>query len=511
MIVTFGLNLDHRLPYIPKSCIGEVTVGPMGMLSILETQLGLAGKQTSQATRIVQYRGAPEAVGGPKCFYHRSFTTDAIGVARMLLNWRDQWYLAGWDGTIGKEGGAGLKDMVAVEKAAVGNLGLSPGERLRSVLGALKHRCTQIKAVNVVDGLGVFPYMWQQVLIAMGAEIRETFSNKSPSASAKTDLGRLQRYLYKQDDISDHKLSQDKSVIVIRAGSRQTSARLIAEYHRKKSSENFHLAVMAGGFGHLLDECFETIGSPILGISTNSPLRPIPQVLSLVLSLVRQPLSPLVLLQFLTHPVCPIRRRISARLAKTVAEHPGIGGPAWIETIEQAMSDERGKFGVSDERVADIRRDIDFWLNSPWYEPEAGAFVSALIERCAKLMVWLGLLAGVTEDSSSAVLAGSAHSEATEAITALQVLEGQGITRISRRQVEKLIDEVSIFGSAIPDRPAECGHLPFTDSPAAFIEPVDMVFWCDFSEPTLPMSPPWFEEEINALTKQGVHLPAFST
>jgi RecB family exonuclease len=262
---------------------------------------------------------------------------------------------------------------------------------------------------------------------------------------------------------------------------------------------------MVGAFGNIFDESHDITDNPIGGVSSSSPLRPILQVLPLTLSLLWHPLSPSLLLQFLTHPVCPIRRRISSRLAETVAGYPGIGSPAWIETIEKVLADEKEKFGVDDKQIAELRDKIAFWVNPHRYDPETGAPVSKLVDRCSKLMVWLEVLAGVTEDPSSAALATSAHTEVREAIAALKLLSDQGVKQMTRRQVEKLIEQVSIFGCAIPDKHAECGHLPVTDTVSAFIKPVDDVFWWDLSAPPMPISPPWFDEEVRALEQQGAH------
>ncbi|MGB5618742.1 MAG: hypothetical protein WBM78_18000 [Desulfobacterales bacterium] len=99
MIVRFGLDFDTQLPDLVQNCLGHVTVGPAGLLSILETQLGLTILEVSAAKRLVQYHACLNRLDTTERFYHRSFEADALSVTRTLLGRRDQWYEAGWTGT----------------------------------------------------------------------------------------------------------------------------------------------------------------------------------------------------------------------------------------------------------------------------------------------------------------------------------------------------------------------------------------------------------------------------
>ncbi len=74
------------------------TVGPLGLLNILETQLGLVRERPSQSERIVQYRDCLERCDRADRFFHRTFSTDELGTAATLLEWRDRWHLHGWTG-----------------------------------------------------------------------------------------------------------------------------------------------------------------------------------------------------------------------------------------------------------------------------------------------------------------------------------------------------------------------------------------------------------------------------
>jgi len=93
--ITLALKADGALPeHLPDS-LGNITVGPHGFLGALETQLGIPASEVSFTTRLVQYLACVEQCNHPEAFYHASYEADPFSVARTLLQWRDQWYLAG--------------------------------------------------------------------------------------------------------------------------------------------------------------------------------------------------------------------------------------------------------------------------------------------------------------------------------------------------------------------------------------------------------------------------------
>ena len=94
--VTLALKADSALPEIQADALGDITVGPNGFLGLLETQLGIPGSEVSFTSRLVQYLACMEQTDHPGAFYHASYEADPFSVARTLLQWRDQWYLAGW-------------------------------------------------------------------------------------------------------------------------------------------------------------------------------------------------------------------------------------------------------------------------------------------------------------------------------------------------------------------------------------------------------------------------------
>jgi hypothetical protein len=89
--IRFGLSLDGERGWHARDALDESIVGPLGILGVLETQLGLTGAaiSTSVSERVVQWRACLAACRTGTRFYERSFQADELGTAATLLQWRD--------------------------------------------------------------------------------------------------------------------------------------------------------------------------------------------------------------------------------------------------------------------------------------------------------------------------------------------------------------------------------------------------------------------------------------
>lgn len=116
--IRFGLTLDGERGWHPRDALGESTVGPLGLLSILETQLGLSRLAPSHAERIVQMRGCLKAACKGTRSYEKSFQVDEFGTAAAILAWRDVWHEHGWKGSVPADSSTRLQDMSAADALA---------------------------------------------------------------------------------------------------------------------------------------------------------------------------------------------------------------------------------------------------------------------------------------------------------------------------------------------------------------------------------------------------------
>jgi hypothetical protein len=195
--VTLALKADGSLPEPIKNTLGEITTGPHGFLNLLETQLGIPSSEASFTTRLIQYLGCIDQVNHPGAFYHKSYEADPFSVARTLLQWRDQWYQAGWAGAFEPGVPAKLEDMADIEKLANDAVEPGVGQRMQRIIELLPDNPIAIESITLRDPLADFPHLWQCLIKATeatGAEIVEA-TDTPTQADEETDLGKLQRHL----------------------------------------------------------------------------------------------------------------------------------------------------------------------------------------------------------------------------------------------------------------------------------------------------------------------------
>ena len=347
MIVCFGQHLDGLDPAVPKSAVGTVRLGPLGLLAALETDLGLPPMLEHAAAELARYRSCVATADDFARFYHASFAIDPISVAKTLSEWRATWYEHGWDGRF-RDAPPRLADMAAIEGIAEHGPLPCLGQRLRAIEAALKGRKTQIERLILLDDIDDWTLAWQRVIKAIGYEVDAAVTLR-PAAPPDTDLGRLQAALLEDEQAAgdgrnhdappaakQETLRGDGTFVVVQSTSRDISAQAVAECLRGIDPDS--AVVVAPQHGVMLDNALERGGLPRAGFRHRSRLRPTPQVLKLALALLWEPLDPHLLLQFLLHPVGPLPRDIRSTLADAVSQSPGIGGEAWQAAIEKALA-----------------------------------------------------------------------------------------------------------------------------------------------------------------------------
>ena len=483
MHVRFGGAGDGLDPVSARTAVGEISVGFRGLLGLVESDLGLAAAALHPSEEVALYRECLAECDDLGRFYHASFEVDPVGVARVLLDWRQAWYLHGWDGAFSTPVAPRLMDMAAVEALAGERLPPCVGQRLRRVLERLAVQRTQIETLTLLDHPGDLPLMWRQLAERLHAK---PVAQAVPSASPQSDLGKLQALLTR-DEAAE--LQQDGSLIVLRSLSRDLTAQAVAELVRGEG-EAARTVVVASRDGIVLDNAFERAGLPRAGFQHYSPFRAASQVLKLALALVWAPLDPHRLLQFLIHPVSPLKWAIRAQLAEAVAGQPGIGGPAWRKALANIESG---------------HEDIAFWATPPRF-PTDGAPVEVLRERALRCASWLGARVKHLEGDEALAVHRAAAAQARAFAAAIERLAQAGCERISKIEADRLVDEAT---RSLPDDSAfaEAGHVPAASDPNGVTAAVDQVIWWDLAAPRLDLTPTFSPVEQRDLANAGVELP----
>jgi hypothetical protein len=492
--ITFGLALDGQRTTQPGNTIGESVVGPLGFLNILETQLGLLALHPSQVERVVQYRDCIARADSEQRFYHRSFATDPLGTAACLLDWRDKWFLHGWNGRIGGDAPGRLRDMADVDALAIDSVALGIGQRLALVSERLRVRKADIAEVRLVDAIDAFPARWRAVLAQL-----PIVPFKLPNGGGRGFLGALQGVLNAAaagSPIEKIDWQDDGSVIVAQA----ETCTLAAHWLAPLLDDAYATLLISGANGARLDATLAAAGRPRQGLKESSAFRPALQILPLALELVWDPLNYYALVQFLTHPVCPVPGYARRKLAEKVADAPGIGGEYWKRIL--AGIDKH--YGT--ERSPSVRQAIAAWVEHPRFPMADGVPLEAVIARVEGLADFFRVQLGETDVARRASFyAGFAQCNAC--LDSLNGLKHQGAERIRPRQLQKLVAQATANGSDNPLWPAEVGAQFAATQPGAAIEPVARVIWWQLAMPQLPGSDSWSVSELRALRAGGTDIP----
>ena len=509
MKLTFGLWLDGIESVTADVEMNGLTCGPLGLIDMMEIRLGLKRKQPTQANRIVNLRQLllEQAITGDK-FYTQSLKKDSLAVAETLLEWRDKLIMAGWNGLAATTDSKRLQDLAALEAVFEGRVANGVPDRLKAILNQLVIRSAGIDSITVLDAKEHLPPLWQKLCEILGAEYQPIDSKlQAATFNGDTDLQVMQKLLATQaPSVSKpFNLKGDGSLLCLTAHSEVTLSNAVAQLlHESRNIRDTTL--LARDNVSILDHSLGRLDEPTLGLRPRSLARPIPQVLLLALQLRWQPLDPRVLLEFLTHPVCPVSGKLRHSLADAVATSPGVGGPKWIKAVatikEKAELEADAK--VCQATLQRIDDDLASWLLCDRYDPKDGAPGAVMADCCMTVAIWAGKRGSVSsipewEREQFFTLVALA-SELAGMVRPIPILPRVGL--------EGLIRQVVSSGWVGAERSAELHHVHRVSSPGALTNHTDTIVWWDFSEPAKMAAEPWSLMEQSQLVDHGVQFPS---
>lgn len=487
-----------------ESLLGITECGPDSFLSLLEVRLGVNKEQVSFTSRLVDYLNCLEQSKTEDMFYFRSYEADPFAVARKLLLWRDELYMAGWSGhfATGENLSKRLMDLARVETLARTAVELGIGQRWQHVIERLKTDKAHIKDITLKDPLNYFEPLVQTAIKAIGADITEENSTDL-SGPENTDLTNIKLQVFQSGPKAD--LNHDNSVMLIEANDMAEAARLtrnIIAKHFGEASDTIPL-LLCQNDGHIIDEHFEDAGLPRAGFSQNSPWRPVFQVLPLALELLWDPVSPRKLIQFLTNPVCPLPTRARYRLGNLIAEKPGIGSDAWEETVQSLVEKEK------DEKAGNkLRKSIESWLECKRFNAETGIDTKVILGRIASVSIWLGSAMSINDNENIQSLFAIAKGQAEDLSNAVQRLSRYNDGRLTQANLRRLIDDIRGVGAPVLDRDRQLavkrGSISSATNPASILGGVSKLIWTGLSGENLLSLPFVTDSEREALIEHDV-------
>ncbi|MFZ4428196.1 MAG: PD-(D/E)XK nuclease family protein [Saprospiraceae bacterium] len=510
MKIFFGLSLDHPVRPLPE-WIGSnaVCAGPVKFLQLLEGLVGrLREEKEIDYLRVEEYRQALRAYlansnGG--VFYRDAFAADPFAVAAELLDRRDELRLAGWDFSAKGAIPDRLASLAAIEAGVRnGSVQLSRGfaERFTEMLQALPRRRHPISEIRLVEPRALFPVHWkkllellegQGVLVAEGAMMPGALSN-TPAAE-ENDLLRFQRLLTHGRQAAG-RLEGDGSLVLLK-GRRDTD---LAAYFAAwaKRNPSWDPVLLLPDLSGTLDYALVQEGIPSLGLQTVSLARPALQVLKLLPVFLWSPLDPFKLLEFVSLPVKPLEEELAARIARQLADKPGILGASWHGMIAEYFRVlDAGRFSPS-EHASAIRRQYQMWFERRRYDSSGEAPKADAIEMFTYLAQWAG------EKYARGEGGVSMHLLRVQAQRIADLLLALPESHLSSLELERIIR--TIYEAApLQLRAQEQGSFTYAQEPGAILAPVDNLVWWNFcgGDPAFIFSR-WSVEERQYLEQIGV-------
>ncbi|MBP2230402.1 RecB family exonuclease [Azospirillum agricola] len=515
MRIQFGWHLDGaRWPETLDggSCgLDDAVVGPEGLVGLLESCLGLGRPDAPHVLRVAQFLARLRAVDDGARFFSASLAADGWAVAALILGWRDALVEAGWTGE-NPGGGERLSTLAAVERAA-GPLIPGRADRLRALLDELAALPTlPIAELRLATPAGLLPPGWRLMLDRLAAAGVRILPCKDGEALGGGDLAALGRRL--AGDRTAEAVG-DGGVTVLEADDEWMAAEVVAGWLAARPDLDHQVVIIKGQRTTLLDEACRRLGLPRVGGAGRSAWRGAAQVLPLAFAALWEPLDAHRLMELLTLPQSPIPSGVAEAFADALVEAPGIGGPVWQEAWRTACDRRRARLearGLSgkelERRLAAEEREWRGWLESARFPETEGVPVPTAVALCGRVAAWArGRAAprpGTRDGSQGGGRDEMLDTVADQAEAMAGVVAACGVSRLSRPQLDRMLDMVVADGVAMPAGGAEAAAWATVDDPGQLWGPGGTVLWWGFVDPAAAHPAiPWSNAERLALAGAG--------
>ncbi|MFC0674880.1 PD-(D/E)XK nuclease family protein [Brachybacterium hainanense] len=504
MQIEFGWSLDGAswADAASGGAAGTVRMGPRGLLTLLQTRLGLTRPATDQAVRITQYLRLlpPQArlFDAPEELWPAaSFSVDPWSTARQLLRWRDAAVETGWRPAAADP--AGLPPRLAAiaqleRRAAAGSPGsprLSPAaaDDLRELVDLLEDLLRTgggwplgLERIALREHAADLPGLWPHLLDLLASVGVEVTAPTVPRDA-------------------------DPQLDVVSCLDEWTAADAAARFLAAPAAPGEGpLTVLATADTDVLDRALHRRGLPAVGYVSSSTDRAHHQVLGLFLDVATAPvdvhqLAALLDLRVLpgadheAEPIGLVPASTRRALLGALTQEPGIGA-AWSTAIAQ-LAAAPAQVDPAHRRTAEAAalaaREIDRLVTDPL--PLDGLRPAAILIR----LDWLA-------DRLRRISRGRGELQAT--LVQLSLLrEVLGMldpaASLSRRTLQQIIDSCGGSGAS-PRARTEVAPWAVTTRPAQLAG--GTVLWWGPADPSTAAPVVWDHAETAALTAAGARL-----
>lgn len=432
MRVVFGWGYDGAR-WNQADSFRRYTTGPVGMIALLATRLGLTAPNVSHVKRTAVYRGmlarhlAESDHSEKHPWFAESFVKDPWATTRQMLAWRDELVATGWrvEGHADVSMPPRLRTLARLEIALAQEPDWAPGgadvlvdvaAELRWLVSAQLPYDLGIQTINIEHVRSELPQIWQRIfdhLAALSVDIVE-----APDVEPLSQL----RILHAESE-------WDAATMATRAVQAHADA---------------PFTLVAGRSTQLLDAELARYGLSTAGVREPGNARPGVQVLAVFLAAVMAPHDVHALANLLDMPLAVhqgddgIRRQIRLlpnavrrELLWALSEQPGIGGSVWTAAFEKIRDQ-------GNERHAELAEAFDQVIRVNPIELDASGLKKAqVVDHLTWLVTRLNALRRGLGETSQTQGLEVAITHATAVIEVLGSLD----SAISMQELQAIIND----------------------------------------------------------------------
>ncbi|KMY68101.1 hypothetical protein AAU61_09900 [Desulfocarbo indianensis] len=477
--VTFSAEFDAGFWPGPltdlEAVAGETWVGQNGLLSLLETTLGLRYPAEPDALRAAALVPTIQKQNG---FWSESAKVDPFGTARKLLTWRDRLCLHGWQG---QPVTPLLKSLAQVTKSVL------PGfpDRLNDVFQTLSKRRADMARVSLCEPLDELPLAWRQVLKALQAQGTKVEVMEPGAATPSGDLEAARKPGFKP--------TGDGSLQLLRPAGPLAAAHEVAAWLAARGDLNG--TVIIGGDA-VLDRELRNFGLPCLGSPSSVYDHTLLQVVPLVLEMGWSPPDPQRALELLTLPQGPVPRGIAFRLTNALQEWPAVGSDVWQKALAEGLE----KLPDPESRSR-VRKRLELLFSQA---DQKGRYpVRSIEERLTVLENWARGRAKLGDEEQALL-----EPVLRQLSNLMRLLDLSGVSDLSPAQLQRAIQDATAEVGLPALNQAQAG-MASVGTPGSIVGRAKVIVWWNFhrGSEARPHQLPLNSNERKELREAGVEIP----
>lgn len=340
MKLIFSTAYDQEV-FKKEPLVNTKYIGTLGLLNILERELGIYHITSNQQDRIRSYQECIEKCNTQTAFYWKAFDNDKRNVSKMLLKYRDKLIYCGWNQNLPKQPSR-LEDLAVIEREFVKEKDyLAEADRWQQILKKLNTipiNELNISEIELHDPIYYLHPTLKIVFNKLKAVIKDSWNLKIKNG-IDTNFSEIKTSLlnsFKSDDdrekpnkINLKQYNDDDSFLLLQFNNEQEINDAMAFY----ADAETHLFINEDNAN--FDFSLISLNKNAAGSSQNEANPQIIQLYKLIIPCFSKELNIETLYSLLQLPssVSPIPNKLAYKLTYSLTRKPGIGNEDWNKII----------------------------------------------------------------------------------------------------------------------------------------------------------------------------------